>query len=382
MSEANEILLPQTDKLLVSSSPHMHTGTSVKNVMYHVVIAMAPACAAGIYFFGLPALMVLLYCGLFSVGLEWLCLKVMGRDTSKCMDGSALITGLLLGMNLAAGTPWWVCLVGSALCIVLAKQLFGGIGQNPFNPALVGRVGLLIAFPKLLTTWPVNLRNAADIESAQALAAKVGGSTELMDLTYATPLAEAKTYFSHANEVIAQGADAVSSATVDPVWAAKQYFNPDYMDSLLGLTGGCIGETSALLLILGGIYMWWRGLIKWQVPVFVLLSVFLFSGLFNLIGPDVGLGVQAPPLYHMLNGGVMLGAFFMATDMVTSPMTKSGAIIFAVGIGFITVMIRIFGNYPEGMSFAILFMNSFVPLIDRMTKKRTFGSLNVDGGHA
>lgn len=324
MSEENNILLPDSSKLIVSSSPHLHGGEDVRKVMRDVIIALLPAAAAAVYFFGFPAVRVLLLCSVFCVGFEYVSLKLMNKSIEPVKDLSALVTGVLLAMNLDAGSPWWICLIGAFLAIVLAKQLFGGLGYNPFNPALVARVGLLIGFGGTLTSW-----------------SKPGC-----------------------------GCDAVSCATPLGI-AAEGGDLPSYLDMFLGNIGGCLGETSALAIIIGGLYLLARKLIRWEVPFFYVATVALFSGIVHWVSP----ATSQTALFHVLAGGLMIGAFFMATDMVTSPVTKKGAIIFAVGCGVITCVIRIWGGYPEGVSFSILFMNAFTPLIDKMTTNKPFGQI-------
>jgi electron transport complex protein RnfD len=327
MSE-NSILLPNCDKLVVSSSPHIHDNSSTSRIMIDVIIAMLPASLAGIYFFGLPALSVLVQCMIYSVAIEFVTLKLLNKSLDALRDGSAIVTGMLLAMNLDANTPWWICLIGSLLAIGLAKQLFGGLGYNVFNPALVGRVALLISFPTFLTTWsPVD---------------PLWGATPLIDAaTFATPLATTSI-------------------------AAESY---SLIDLIIGNVPGCLGETSAIALLLGGIYLLIRKLIKWQVPIFFIGTVWACTTIFNMFYPES----SATGVYHIFAGGLFLGAFFMATDMVTSPITGRGAIIFAIGCGVITSVIRLWGVYPEGVSFSILFMNAFVPLIDRVTANNPFG---------
>ncbi|MEN8255455.1 MAG: RnfABCDGE type electron transport complex subunit D [Verrucomicrobiota bacterium] len=318
MSETEStITMPDPARLVVSNSPHIRQGDNIKRVMFTVVLAMLPACLAGIWFFGLAALKVLLLCTVSCVALEEGWNKLMKR-ASTWKDGSAILTGILLGMNLNAGVPWWVCILGGILAIILGKQLFGGLGYNPFNPALVARVGLLIGLPEIMTTW--NATRGADV------------------VTAATPL----------------GMDP-GAATLGSVFS--------------GNIGGCLGETSAIALLIGGAILIVFKLIKWQVPVAFIGSVFAITGVAHLISPET----THSPIFHVLSGGLLLGAFFMATDMVTSPMTKKGALIFGLGCGIMTSAIRLWGSYPEGVSFSILFMNALTPLIDRVTINKPFG---------
>lgn len=316
----NTIQLPDPEKLMVSNSPHIRDNQSISKIMFTVVAALLPACAVGVWVFGLLALKVLVLCTLFCVLLEELWNKAMKRPSSW-KDGSAIITGILLGMNLSAGVPWWVCLLGALLAIILAKQLFGGLGYNPFNPALVARVGLLIGLPEIMTTWEPTRSMGADVVST------------------ATPLG-----------MVPEG-------------------TPPILDLLIGNTGGCLGETSALALLIGGAILVAFKLIKWQVPVAYMGTVFIISGIAHIVSPETTFS----PIYHLFSGGLMLAAIFMATDMVTSPMTRKGAWVFGIGCGVMTAAIRLWGSYPAGSSFSILFMNALTPLIDRVTIQKPFG---------
>jgi len=320
MSETEtKIEMPDPSRFVVSNSPHIRDNQSIQKIMFVVVLAMLPACLAGIWFFGFAALKVLLLTTVSCVVLEegW---NKLAKKPSSWKDGSATLTGILLGMNLNSGVPWWVCVLGGVLAIILGKQLFGGLGYNPFNPALVARVGLLIGFPAIMTTWDATRSMGADI------------------VTTATPLGMEP-----------------GMAKLGSVFS--------------GNVGGCLGETSAIALLIGGAILLAFKLIKWQVPVAFLGSVFVITGVAHLISPDT----THSPIFHVLSGGLLLGAFFMATDMVTSPMTKKGALIFGLGCGIMTSAIRLWGSYPEGVSFSILFMNALTPLIDRSTMGKPFG---------
>jgi electron transport complex protein RnfD len=319
--------MPDPARLVVSNSPHMRSGQTISKIMFMVIAALLPACAAGVWFFGFAALKVLLLCTLSCVAFEEGWNKLVKRAPTW-KDGSALITGLLLGMNLNAGVPWWVCVLGGLLAIILGKQLFGGLGYNPFNPALVARVGLLIGLPEIMTTWNATRAMGADV------------------LTTATPLG------------LAPGTVALK-------------------DMLVGNIGGCLGETSALALLIGGIILMVFKLIKWQVPLAYIGTVFAMTGIAHLVDPET----YHSPVVHVMTGGLLLGAFFMATDMVTSPMTRKGAWVFGIGCGVMTSLIRLWGAYPEGVSFSILFMNALTPLIDRVTINKPFGYVApVKGG--
>lgn len=346
-----EIKLPETEELVVSASPHLHDKRNISNIMLMVIISLIPACIAGVYFFGINAVRVMVLCTVFCVGMEFLWCKLAGQ-AATWKDGSAAVTGILLALNLNAGIPWWVCLVGAFLAIILGKQIYGGLGYNPFNPALVARVGLLLGFPKLMTTWM-----------------KPGpGNLMVSDaVTGATPLGAVKTSVETAAQSGAKISDTFSAFT-----------NSDaYMDYFFGNVGGCLGETSALALLIGGIFLIAMKLIRWQVPLAYIGTVAVFTAIVHSCG-----GPTPGPLFHVLTGGLFLGAFFMATDMVTSPMTGKGALIFGIGCGIVTCVIRIWGSYPEGVSFSILFMNALVPLIDRFTAKRPFGYRLPEKGEA
>lgn len=325
--ETTTIQLPDATRLVVSNSPHIHGGETISKIMVHVLVALAPAIAAALYFFGLAALEVMAICTIGCIVVEEIWNKCAKRAPTW-KNGSAALTGLLLAMNLSSGAPWWICLLGALLAIGLGKQIFGGLGFNPFNPALVARVALLIGFPSMMTSW-------VEPQAGQFLACDA--------MTGATPLG-------------AQGAAVASN-----------------MNLFIGNVGGCLGETSALALLIGGIYLLMKKLIKWQVPAAFIGTVALISGTVHFFNPEM----TPPALYHVLAGGLMIGAFFMATDMVTSPMTANGALIFGFGCGLITSVIRIWGGYPEGVSFSILFMNALTPLIDRSTIGKPFGYIRV-----
>jgi electron transport complex protein RnfD len=302
--------------------------------MRQVVYALIPGALVGVYFFGIPAIKVIAVAVASCVAMEALWQKLTGSPIT-INDGSAALTGLLLAMNLPSGAPWWLVVIGSFVAIIIAKQIFGGIGNNPFNPALVGRVFLLISFPVAMTTWP----------EPRSFFTQTADAT-----TGATPLGALKTaIFEHGT-----------------IGAAPEM---NLMDPFLGNVGGSLGEISALALILGGVYLIARRIITWHIPVVYIATVAVLTGILWLINPEG----YANPVFHLVAGGLMLGAFFMATDMVTSPITNMGKIIFAVGCGAITVVIRLWGGYPEGVSFAILIMNAFVPLINRATKPTKFG---------
>ncbi len=325
---------------VVSSSPHAHSGDTVRKIMLTVIIAMLPALAASLYFFGLNALRLVLMCCSTCILTEAISRKIMGREAAVD-DFSAVVTGMLLAFNLPPTIPSWMAVVGSAFAIIIVKQVFGGLGYNPFNPALAARVMLLIACTGSMTTWTMPGGSFMSVNAA----------------TTATPLGMWK--------------EAWSSTATAPAGFFEQY---PIMDLFLGNQPGCIGEVSALALLIGGLYLIWKRCIYWQVPVFYIGTVALLAGILYAIDPETNLR----PDYHILTGGLMLGAFFMATDMVTSPITKKGMAVFGIGCGLLTMIIRKWsGGYPEGVSFAILFMNALVPLINNVTKPRTFGHLKA-----
>jgi electron transport complex protein RnfD len=323
--------------LKVSGSPHVHSGHSVNKLMRMVVIAMLPALAASFYYFGLGAIKVTLVAVLACVFFEWIIQKYLIKGPVTITDWSAVITGILLAFNVPSNLPIWMIIVGALVAVGIGKMSFGGLGKNPFNPALVGRVFLLISFPVHMTSWP------KPIESASQLTDAVTGPTPLGVMKEG--LSKGQSVESLMNEI------------------------PSYVDMLFGMQGGSLGEVSAILLLLGGLFLLFTKVISWHIPFSYLGSVLLFSGILWLVDPSL----YVNPLFHLVTGGMMLGIFYMATDMVTSPMSKKGMIIFGAGCGILTIVIRVWGAYPEGVSFAILIMNAFVPLINSAFKPKRFG---------
>ncbi|MCL2103686.1 MAG: RnfABCDGE type electron transport complex subunit D [Kiritimatiellaeota bacterium] len=344
---------PETpvDLYIVSSSPHTHSGATVERIMWDVVVALMPVLIAAVWFFGLDALRLVAVCVATCLCAEWGCRKLMRRPTSLS-DWSAVVTGLLLAFNLPPLLPTWMAVVGSLFAIAIAKQVFGGLGYNPFNPALAGRAFMLISFTGAMTTW-----------------SRSGWTQEL----------------------VIPGADAITAATMDAITSATPlgllkdtlknglptlpHFEWDVWTNFVsGNINGCIGETSALAILIGAAYLFYRKVITWHIPVAYLLSVFVYALILRHASPAGT--ATLPALAHVLTGGVFLGAFFMATDMVTSPVTRRGMLVFGVGCGVITMLIRTSktGAYPEGVSFAILIMNAFTPLINRATRGRVFGT--------
>lgn len=333
----------ESNLLTVSPSPHIHQGQTIPRLMYDVIFAMLPAFVFSIYVFGLGALVVTLIAVLSAVLFEYLISKYLLKREPDILDGSAVVTGMLLAFNVPSSLPWWLVVLGSFVAIGIGKMSFGGLGNNPFNPALVGRVFLLISFPVQMTTWPV------PFESRMSMTDVVSG---------ATPLSVIK-------EGLKNGESLVN--LMQEV--------PRHLDFLLGMQPGSMGEISGLLLILGFLYLLIRKVITWHIPVIIIGTMFVFSGLLWFGNPDR----FADPLFHILTGGAMLGAIFMATDYVTSPMTVRGVVIYSIGIGVITILIRVFGAYPEGISFAILIMNAFVPLLNKYIKPTRFGEKVKNG---
>ncbi len=299
-------------ELIVSPPPHIRDDVSIEKIMYAVIIALIPTTACGIYFFGLHAFYIVIACIISAVGTEYTALRLMERKF--VMDGSAVITGLLLALCLPPRIPLWMAVIGAIFAIALAKSAFGGLGQNIFNPALSGRAFLTISWPVALTTWT-------------------------QPLLY----------------------DAVTTATPLGLWKTHAIHTP-YINLALGNVGGCIGETSAVAILIGGVFLIAKRYIDWRIPFSYIGTVGILMWL-----------LRQDPLFHILAGGLFLGAFFMATDYVTTPITRTGRVIFGVGAGILVVLIRLIGGYPEGVMFSILLMNAFTPLIDRHVKPRVYG---------
>jgi electron transport complex protein RnfD len=310
------------NRLIVSVSPHLHKDASVSKIMWMVVVSLIPAGVAGMFIFGVGALWVILLGVVSALITEWI-VQLFAKRRVSVLDGSAFLTGLLLAYNLPPRVPFWLPIVGSVFAIAIGKQVFGGLGQNIFNPALAGRVFLMASWPKYMTTF-TKPQNFDAITSATPLAA----------------LKEGKVLEGISN------------------W-----------NLFLGIRGGCIGEVCIFALLLGALFLFVRGYISWHIPVTYTVVVGLFTYIFGPRGLFSG-----DWLFHILSGGLILGAFFMATDYVTSPLTRCGQIIFGIGCGLLTAIIRLWGGYPEGVSYAILMMNAATPIIDRYTKSRIYGT--------
>ncbi len=325
------------NKLTVSMSPHVHSGDSISKNMYGVLIALIPALLCSFVYFGLGAILVTLVSVASCVFFEWAINRYMLKRTdTSVLDGSAILTGVLLAFNLPSNLPLWMVLVGGLFAIGVVKMTFGGLGCNLFNPALAGRAFLLISFPVEMTTWPKPLQGFMNIDAETA----------------ATPLSLMK-------EAIKSG---------DP--SKLDNIGSSLMDMFTGQTGGSMGEVCEIALLIGLVYMLSKKIITWHIPVSILATVFIFAGALHLADKSF-----PSPFMDLVSGGLMLGAIFMATDYVTSPMSKKGQLIYGVAIGFLTVVIRTWGAYPEGMSFAILIMNAFVPLINNYFKPKRFGEV-------
>ena len=318
------------NKFFVAPSPHVHSAQSTRSIMRDVLIAMLPALAVSTWVHGVDVLTVSAIAVVSCVVIEFLIQKFLFHGECTVSNLSAAVTGLLLAFNLPSSIPWWIVVIGSLVAIGVAKMTFGGLGRNPFNPALVGRVFLLVAYPVQMTTWPLPVNGAFDA------------------LSGATPLAAVK-----------QGLAAPDALGVQ--------------DLLLGNMPGSLGEVAALALLVGFVYLLWRRVITWHIPVTILVTMALFAFVVALCKGESGAMLWQLPLFHVLAGGAILGSVFMATDYSTSPMTVKGGVIFGIGIGVITMLIRLWGAYPEGMSFAILLMNACVPLINKYVKPKRFG---------
>lgn len=315
-------------ELVISSSPHIHSNYTTRRAMTEVIIACLPAAIAGVFFFRVSALLVILVTIIAACAAEWVCVRLMKRG-APLRDGSAILTGLLLAMCLPPSIPLWMAALGGIFAIVVGKQVFGGLGQNIFNPAHIGRALLLASFPVQMTTWT----------------APAGLSVDAV--TTATPLALLKTG---------------DTAALPQLW-----------QMIVGQTGGCIGETCAIAILIGGLFLIWRGHIDWRIPAIYLGTVLVLSFVFGLVTQQDALY----PLYQLFSGGLFIGAFFMATDWVTSPITAKGRVIYALGLGLLTCLIRFFGGLSEGVCYSILLMNVLTPLIDRFVKRTVYGRVKA-----
>jgi Na+-translocating ferredoxin:NAD+ oxidoreductase subunit D len=333
------------EQVRLQSSPYLAADSSIPKVMYNVVLAMLPMTLWSFWAFGMQAVSVMAWSILFMLGFDYFFARFSHTHAEalrQMLDGSALVSGILLGLNLGAASPWWIMLVGSLLAMGIGKHAYGGLGRNPFNPVLVGRVFLLISFPAQMTTWTA-AKWARDANPLQNLDA----------ITSATPLGALK----------------------EGGWTkfVEAFQKTDLWNYILFNKGGCLGDVSLILLLLGALYLLARKIITWQIPVAYIGVVAALTGAMYLVDP----GKYANPLFHLATGSLLLGAFFMATDMVTSPISRTGQLIFGAGCGLLTAAIRLWGSFPEGVSFAILIMNGLTPLIDKWTKPALFGAVPI-----
>jgi electron transport complex protein RnfD len=333
---------PVTSRYVVAASPHIRSQATVNRIMWLVVIALLPALGGSVYFFGLRSLLLVVLCVVSSLLFDALAQKAFGRKMTP-LDGSAVITGLLLAYNLPPGVPIWIPVIGAAFATIVVKQFFGGLGHNFINPALAARAVLMVSWPTHMTTMWLKPFGTAPLSGLDAVSG-------------ATPLALVR----RAAELTPQGGNlAELLRQANSLAELKLLF--------LGNVGGCLGETSAMLLLIGALFLIVIRVIDWRIPAAYLGTVIVLA----LVLPNNHLA----PLFHVFAGGIILGAFFMATDYVTSPITGKGRIIFGVGCGVITMLIRLYGGYPEGCSYSILLMNVATPLIDRLTRPKLFGAL-------
>lgn len=336
------------------SAPFTHQASSVQKIMFTVLLALIPATAFNLYLFGWPAILLFSITIGSCVAVEAGCLALGGQPVRATLgDYSAVLTGWLLAMSLPPWAPWWIGVLGAIFAIALAKHPFGGIGQNVFNPAMVARVALLISFPVAMTVWvmPHPLFSAGAPGLIESIAITFGG--QMPDaVSAASALGHVKTELTRGIPVTQSMAQA-----------------PDLMDMMLGYRAGSLGETSAILILAGGLFLMARRIISWHIPLSVMGGVFLMGAIFHAVDP----ARFASGTFHLLSGATFLGAFFIATDYVTSPVSKKGQLIFGLGCGVLIWLIRTFAGYPEGVAFAVLLMNALVPIIDQYTRPRAFG---------
>ncbi len=336
------------------SGPFAHDRSSVQGVMLNVCLALVPATLFGLYLFGWPAINLWLVTCASAVLAELLCLHWLGQPLRRALDGTALLTGWLLALSLPPSAPWWIGVGGSFFAIAIGKQVYGGVGQNIFNPAMLARVALLIAFPLQMTTWalPQPLGSAAAPGFVESLAITFAGAPLPDAMVGATALGGLKTDMTLGHEAAA--------------WLQANF---SLLPALLGQTPGSLGETSELLILLGGVWLLLRRIIHWEIPVSLVLVTVVLAGITHHMTP----GRYPAGMYHLASGGLLLGALFIATDPVTSPVSRVGRLIFGAGCGFMIFVIRTWGGFPEAVAFAVLFMNGLTPLIDRFCRPRAYG---------
>lgn len=338
----------------VASGPFAHDRSTVNRVMLQVCLALAPATVFGLYLFGWPAIDLWLTTCAAALATEAACLKMLGQPMRRLLDGSALLTGWLLALSLPPWAPWWIGVGGSVFAVGIGKQLYGGIGQNPFNPAMLARVALLIAFPLQMTTWalPQPLLSAGSPGFLDGLAITFAGAPLADGTTGATALGGLKT-------------ELTLNRTAEDILARNFQLVP----ALLGHSAGSLGETSELLILIGGLWLMARRIIHWEIPLSMVLAVMLPAAFAHQVNPER----YPDAFYHLASGGLLLGALFIATDPVTSPISRWGRLIFGAGCGLLVYVIRTWGSFPEAVAFAVLFMNALTPLIDRYWRPRAYG---------
>ncbi len=376
--------MAQNRRFELAMSPHVSSNQTTRKIMFDVVIALLPALAAATWFFGPRALLIVFVSAATAVLSEYLCLKFMKRPVSFALDGSAIVTGVLLAYNLPSGVPLWLPVIGTAFAIAVGKQAFGGLGQNIVNPALLGRAFLMASFPILMTagwTAPEAWRNTPENpwETNGIITEELSSIPDADAISGATPLNVLKQTFdldSSAEDAYREGDTAEAERLENRAVSIRNALsdNSTYVNLLIGRRGGCLGETSVILLLVGAIYLVIRGVLELRLPLSYLGTVAFFAWVFGGSG-----WFNGDPLFHVLAGGVVLGGLFMVSDMVTTPVTPRGRIIFGIGAGLITMVIRRWGGYPEGCSYSILLMNLVTPLIDRYTRPKEFGEVKKNG---
>ncbi len=338
------------------SGPHIHAADDVSRIMFGVLFALLPATVYGLYLFGWPAIYLFLVTIAACLLLEAGCLWLAGKPIRPFLaDGSALVTGWLLAMSLPPWAPWWIAVLGAFFAMVLTKHVFGGIGQNLFNPAMLARVALLVSFPIEMTTWfaPQPLFSSTSPGPLESLTITFVGLIDVDGLSGASILGHIRTELTRDHTVT----QALATGPYQPLGAA------------FGYSPGSLGETSELLLLAGGIWLLWKRIITWPIPVTMILAVAMLATVFHLINPER----YADPMLHVLSGSLILGAFFIATDLVTSPVTVTGQLLFGAGCGILVYVIRTWGGYPEGVAFAVVIMNALTPVIDHYIRPRIYG---------
>lgn len=369
-------------KFQLAVSPHVASLNTTRSMMFDVVIALLPALAAAVWFFGMQALLITFLAIASAVVTEYLCLRFMKRPVDFAFDGSAVVAGLLLAFNLPSAVPWWMPILGSSFAIAVGKQAFGGLGHNIVNPALLGRAFLLASFPILMTSgWvtPGDWRDNSNILTTHAISSEQLAEIPQADaITGATPLNVMKQTYDLDNTagiVRAEGNEVEASVIEERATSIRNALSSKttYLNLLLGRRGGSLGETSGLLLLIGALYLVLRGVLELRLPLSYLATIALFGWVFGGTGFFNG-----DPLFQILAGGVILGGFFMCSDLVTTPVTPRGRIVFGIGAGIITIVIRRWGGYPEGCCYSILLMNLVTPLIDKFTIPRMFGEVKAN----